>query len=122
MSGIFRNCRPLPVDRTVHDWESIDKSGIRSFPCAGLFLSLPANSVALGKKKTIAKVAPDFLKREKESLIRRNRQVIYFNDKEMAAITEYCSRFKVNAKSSLFRQSIMEKVLKELDSNPPTLF
>lgn len=67
-------------------------------------------------------MAPDFLKREKESLIRRNRQVIYFNDKEMAAITEYCSRFKVNTKSVLFRQAIMEKILKGLGSNPPTLF
>ncbi len=74
------------------------------------------------KKKTISRIDPDFLSREKASSVRKNRQVIYFNDKEMAAITEYCSRFKVNAKSSLFRQSIMEKVLKELDSNPPTLF
>ena len=55
-------------------------------------------------------------------MIRKHRQVIYFNEKEMAAITEYCSRFKVNTKSVLFRQAIMEKVLKELDSNPPTLF
>ena len=67
-------------------------------------------------------VSPDFLSREKKSLIRKNRQVIYLNDKEMAAINEYCSRFKVNTKSVLFRQAIMEKVLKELDSNPPTLF
>ena len=55
-------------------------------------------------------------------MIRKNRQVIYLNDKEMAAISEYCSRFRVNTKSVLFRQAIMEKVLKELDSNPPTLF
>lgn len=69
-----------------------------------------------------SKVDPGFLSREKDSLIRRNRQVIYLNDKEMAAITEYCSRFKVNTKSVLFRQAIMEKVLKELDENHPTLF
>ncbi len=67
-------------------------------------------------------VSPDFLSREKKSLIRKNRQVIYLNDKEMAAINEYCSRFKVNTKSVLFRQAIMEKVLKDLGSNPPTLF
>ena len=67
-------------------------------------------------------MSPDFLKREKASMIRKHRQVIYFNEKEMAAITEYCSRFKVNTKSVLFRRAIMEKILKELDSNPPTLF
>lgn len=55
-------------------------------------------------------------------MVRKNRQVIYLNDKEMAAISEYCNRFKVNTKSVFFRQAIMEKVLKELDSNPPTLF
>ena len=62
------------------------------------------------------------MSREKDSLIRRNRQVIYLNDKEMAAISEYCNRFKVNTKSVLFRQAIMEKILKGLGSNPPTLF
>ena len=67
-------------------------------------------------------LSPDFLSREKKSLIRMNRQVIYLNVKEMAAIIEYCSRFKVNTKSVLFRQAIMEKVLKDLGSNPPTLF
>lgn len=76
----------------------------------------------LRRKKTIANVSPDFLSREKNSMIRKNRQVIYLNDKEMAAINEYCSRFKVNTKSVLFRQAVMEKVLKELGSNPPTLF
>ncbi len=76
----------------------------------------------LKKNKSKQRVDPDFLRREKESLIRKNRQVIYLNDKEMAAISEYCSRFKVNTKSVLFRQAIMEKVLKELDENHPTLF
>ena len=76
----------------------------------------------MGKKKSISGVDPAFISREKDSLIRRNRQVIYLNDKEMAAISEYCSRFKVNTKSVLFRQAIMEKILKGLGSNPPTLF
>ena len=76
----------------------------------------------MNRKKAKQRIDPDFLRREKESLIRKNRQVIYLNDKEMAAISEYCSRFKVNTKSVLFRQAIMEKVLKELDENHPTLF
>ena len=76
----------------------------------------------MGKKKAKTRIAPDFLRREKDSLIRKNRQVIYLNDKEMAAVAEYCSRFRINTKSVLFRQAIMEKVLKGLESNPPTLF
>ena len=74
------------------------------------------------KKKDKYEHISGFSEQGKASMIRKNRQVIYLNDKEMAAISEYCSRFKVNTKSVLFRQAIMEKVLKELDSNPPTLF
>lgn len=76
----------------------------------------------MGQKKKTSKIEPDFLRREKASLVRRNRQVIYLNDKEMAAINEYCSRFKVNTKSVFFRRAILEKVLDGLGSNPPTLF
>ena len=83
---------------------------------------LYGKSLEKKKKKAIQAINPDFLRREKESSVRKNRQVIYLNDKEMAAIGEYCSRFKVNAKSVFFRQAILEKVLRELGSNPPTLF
>ena len=83
---------------------------------------MPENFLDLGRKRKIPKIDPEFLSREKASMVKKNRQVIYLNDKEMAAISEYCSRFKVNTKSVLFRQAIMEKILKGLDSNPPTLF
>ena len=83
---------------------------------------MPENILDLGRKRKIPKIDPEFFSREKASMVRKNRQVIYLNDKEMAAISEYCSRFKVNTKSVLFRQAIMEKILKGLDSNPPTLF
>lgn len=83
---------------------------------------MPENFLDLGRKRKIPKIDPEFLSREKASMVRKNRQVIYLNDKEMAAISEYCSRFKVNTKSVLFRQAIMEKILKGLGSNPPTLF
>ena len=65
---------------------------------------------------------PEYLKKQKESLVRRHRQVIYLNDSEMAAISRYCEQFRVNAKTVLFREAIMEKVLSQLDVNPPTLF
>lgn len=76
------------------------------------------------KRKTKKKVAidPDFLDKQRESLKRTNRQVIYLNEQEMAAIDEYCRQFKISAKSAMFRQAIMERVLSGLDQNHPTLF
>ena len=78
--------------------------------------------VAKKKKKTSAGVDPEYLKKQKEALVRRHRQVIYLNDSEIAAIREYCEKFRVETKSALFRKAVMEKVLKELDENHPTLF
>lgn len=79
-----------------------------------------------GKKKNTknAKAGPDpeYLKKQKASLVRRHRQVIYLNDSELAAINQYCSRFRVGTKAVLFREAIMEKILSELDDNHPTLF
>ena len=74
------------------------------------------------KKKSSAGIDPEYLKKQKDALVRRHRQVIYLNDSEMAAIQQYCDKFRVGAKTVLFREAIMEKVLKELDDNHPTLF
>ena len=75
-------------------------------------------------KKKIRKtdIDPEYLKKQKEALVRRHRQVIYLNDSEMAAIRQYCERFRVGTKAVLFREAIMEKVFSELDDNHPTLF
>jgi hypothetical protein len=40
----------------------------------------------------------------------------------MSAIKAYCETFRVGTKAALFRQAIMEKILTELENNPPTLF
>ena len=74
------------------------------------------------RKKKIPGVDPTYLAKQKALLLRKNRHVLYFNDSEMAAIDEYCSRFKVHAKSALFREAIMSKILTELEENHPTLF
>ena len=74
------------------------------------------------KKKISSAIDPEYLKKQKEALVRRHRQVIYLNDSEMAAIQQYCDKFRVGTKAVLFREAIMEKILKELDDNPPTLF
>lgn len=77
---------------------------------------------AAKRKKNLPKVDPDFLEKQKASLVRNHRQVLYFNEKEMAAIDEYCRRLKITAKSSLYRKAIMETVLSGLDEHHPTLF
>jgi len=76
----------------------------------------------MAKKLKIKGVDPAFLDRQKASLLRKNRYVLYFNEQETAAIDEYCSRFKVHAKASFLREVIMSKVLSELEENHPTLF
>lgn len=76
----------------------------------------------MARKKKIRGVDPAFLEKQKASLIRRHRQVVYFNEKEMAAVEAYCARFGVRAKAALFREAVMEKVLSELEENHPTLF
>ena len=79
-------------------------------------------SAVAGKNKISRCIDPEYLKKQKASLVRRHRQVIYLNDKEMEAINQYCEKFRVGTKTVLFREAIMEKVLKELDDNHPTLF
>lgn len=67
-------------------------------------------------------VAADYLERQKESLKRRHRQVIYLNDLELAALNEYCQKFKIESRSAVFRKATMEQILKIMDENHPTLF
>ena len=74
------------------------------------------------KKKNSSPVDPEYLKKQKAALVRRHRQVIYLNDSEMAAINQFCDKFRVGTRAVLYREAIMEKVLKELDDNHPTLF
>ena len=63
----------------------------------------------------VSNVDPEYLKKQKESMVRRHRQVIYLNDSEIAAVRQYCDKFRVGTKSVLFRKAIMEKILKELE-------
>lgn len=74
------------------------------------------------KKNKGPVIDPAFLEKQRKSLVRRHRQVLYLNDSEIAAIEEYCRRFGVSSRSSLYRKAIMEQVLTVLDENHPTLF
>ena len=89
-----------------------------------LYLQVLTNTCKALKRKTkkTPAVSPDFLDRQRASLRRNHRQVIYLNEKELAAIDEYCRQFKISAKSALYRQAIMERILAGLDENHPTLF
>lgn len=74
------------------------------------------------KSKKVAGVDPAYLERQKASLKRTHRKSVLFNEQELAAITEYCSRFRVSSRSSLIRQATMARVLEGLEENHPTLF
>ena len=78
--------------------------------------------MAKRKIKATGGVDPEYLKKQRASLVRKHRQVIYLNDSEMAAIKVYCEKFRVGTKAVLFREAIMERVLTELEDNHPTLF
>lgn len=74
------------------------------------------------KSSKSSSVDPSYLDRQKDSLKRKYRKTMLFNEQELAAIDEYCRRFKVSSRSALVREALMERVLKGLEENHPTLF
>lgn len=74
------------------------------------------------KSSKSSSVDPSYLDRQKDSLRRKYRKTTLFNEQELAAIDEYCRRFKVSSRSALVREALMERVLKGLEENHPTLF
>ena len=77
----------------------------------------------MARRKKFAGVDPAYLEKQRLALLRRNRQVLYLNDKELAAIDEYLRRFNIKApKGALLREVMMERILADLDESHPTLF
>ena len=74
------------------------------------------------KRKKFSGIDPDYLKKQQALLRRSHRKTVFFNTKEIEAIDEYCRRFKIQSRSALIRQAVMERVLKTLDETHPTLF
>lgn len=74
------------------------------------------------KTKAIVGVDPAYLDKRKAALRRVYRKDVRFNAEELAAIDEYCRRFKVGSRSALIRQATMQRVLEGLEENHPTLF
>ena len=74
------------------------------------------------KSSKSSSVDPSYLDRQKDSLKRKYRKTTLFNEQELSASDEYCRRFKVSSRSALVREALMERVLKGLEENHPTLF
>ena len=67
------------------------------------------------KSSKSSSVDPSYLDRQKDSLKRKYRKTTLFNEQELAAIDEYCRRFKVSSRSALVREALMERVLKGIE-------
>ena len=67
-------------------------------------------------------LSPDFRSRKRQALVRKNRVVVLLNEMEAAALKRYQEVLKGKAKAVICREAIMEKVIKGLDENQPTLF
>lgn len=76
----------------------------------------------MARKKKFVGVDPGYLDKQRASLKRTQRKSVFFNQQELAAIDEYCRRFKVSSRSALIRNSVMKHVLEGLEENHPTLF
>lgn len=57
-----------------------------------------------------------------ENLLRRKRQTIMFNNREMRAIEAYCKKYKVENKSKFMRETIIVEILNQFDRDYPVLF
>ena len=64
---------------------------------------------------------PERAERERQALLRRHRQVLLFNEREVEAIDAYCRSLGIRSKASALRRIIMERVIAQLDENHPTL-
>ena len=74
------------------------------------------------RKSPSAPVNPDIRSQEKRMLVRKYRQTVLFNEREISMINRYCKKFNVNSKSALYRKIILTHILEQLDKSNPTLF
>lgn len=77
----------------------------------------------MARTKRIPGVDPDYYRRQKDALLRKHRQVLLLNDKELEAIEEYRRRYNIKtSKAELLREILMDRILSGLDESHPTLF
>ena len=70
------------------------------------------------KKSTIKQPAPTASVR----MLRKHRQVLMFNDKEMEVISHFCTKYKIESKPRFFRESIISAIFQKMEEDHPKLF
>ena len=60
--------------------------------------------------------------KKNNDLLRINKKSILFNNREMKAIENYCSKYRINNRSKFMREAIITSILKKFDDDYPTLF
>ena len=58
----------------------------------------------------------------REKLVRKHKITFMLNDKEMQAIENYLSRYRIKNKSRFYRETIVRHILKQLEKDTPELF
>ena len=62
------------------------------------------------------------LAHKEERLRRTNRLSVMLNDREIRALSIYCSRYRVKNKSEFLRETIMKTIIKRFEEEHPTLW
>jgi len=55
-------------------------------------------------------------------MLRKNREVLLFNDKETEVMTRFFQKYKIQSKSRFFRETIISAILRKMEEDHPTLF
>ena len=58
----------------------------------------------------------------REKLVRKHKITFMHNDKEMEAIENYLSRYRIRNKSRFYRETIVRHILKQMEKDTPELF
>jgi hypothetical protein len=59
---------------------------------------------------------------KEDHLRRTNRLTLMLNDREIKALSVYCSRYRVKSKSEFCRETIMKAIIKRFEEEHPTLW
>ena len=55
-------------------------------------------------------------------MLRKNKQVLLFNDMEMEVVARFFKKYKIQSKSRFFRETIISAILRKMEEDHPTLF
>ena len=58
----------------------------------------------------------------REKLVRKHKITFMLNDKEIQAIENYLSRYRIKNKSRFYRETIVRHILKQMEKDTPELF